>query len=147
MILNLDISTNAKTKEEYLSKGCQARIRGYLAKARSQLFSAKFDDIVLDGKNKPFPKYLNEDGSDNDIKKSDDKRQETAIHRNKRKPRNLETLDEFEEDWDEIDAKKLNEYRGIHIKIICFIVALDDSLIHLKMLTDNITSIYFRAYL
>merc|ERR1712183_507224 len=84
-----DISTNAKTKEEYLSKGCQARIRGYLAKARSQLFSAKFDDIVLASKDKPFPKYLNEDSSDNDIKKSHNKRQDRAIHRNKRKPGNL----------------------------------------------------------
>ena len=126
MILNLDISTNAKTKEEYLSKGCQARIRGYLAKARSQLFSAKFDDIVLASKNKSFPKYLNEDSSDNDIKKSDNKRQETAIHRNKRKPRNLETYDEFEKDWDEIDAKKLNEYRGIHIIVIYSILVLDN---------------------
>ena len=143
--MNLDISTNAKTKEEYLSKGCQARIRGYLAKARSQLFSAKFDDIILDSKKEPFPKYLNEDSSDNDIKKSDNKRQVTAIHRNKRKPRNLETYDEFEEDWDEIDAKKLNEYRGIHIIVIYFIWV--KRLIHPKMLTGNITSILFRAYL
>ena len=143
--MNLDISTNAKTKEEYLSKGCQARIRGYLAKARSQLFSAKFDDIILDSKNEPFPKYLNEDSSDNDIKKSDNKRQETAIHRNKRKPRNLETYDEFEEDWDEIDAQKLDEYRGIHIIVIYFIWV--KRLIHLKMLTANITSILFRVYL
>ena len=126
MILNLDISTNAKTKEEYLSKGCQARIRGYLAKARSQLFSAKFDDIVLASRNKPFSKYSNEDSSDIDIKKSDNKRQETAIHRNKRKPSNLETYDEFEEDWDEIDAKRLDEYRGIHIMVIYFILFLND---------------------
>ena len=125
MIFNLDISTNAKTKEEYLSKGCQARIRGYLAKARSQLFSAKFDDIVLTSKNKQFRKYSNENSSDIDIKKSNNKDQETAIHRNKRKPRNLEIYDEFEEDWDEIDAKKLNEYRGIiHIMDIYFILVL-----------------------
>ena len=123
MILNLDISTNAKTKEEYLSKGCQARIRGYLAKARSQLFSAKFDDIVLANTSKQFPKYSNEDSSDIDIKKSNNKDQETAIHRNRKKPRNLETYDEFQEDWDEIDAKKLNEYRGIiHIMVIYFIL-------------------------
>ena len=32
-----NLSTNAKTKEEYLSKSCQARVRGYLAKAESQL--------------------------------------------------------------------------------------------------------------
>lgn len=32
-----DISTNAQTKEEYLSKGCQARIRGYLAKAEAAI--------------------------------------------------------------------------------------------------------------
>jgi hypothetical protein len=31
------LSTNAKTKEDYLSKSCQARIRGYLSKAESQL--------------------------------------------------------------------------------------------------------------
>jgi hypothetical protein len=31
------LSTNAKTKEEYLSKSCQGRIRGYLAKAESQM--------------------------------------------------------------------------------------------------------------
>ena len=41
-----DISTNAKTKEEYLSKGCQARIRGYLSKARTQLFATKLDSIL-----------------------------------------------------------------------------------------------------
>ena len=126
MILNLDISTNAKTKEEYLSKGCQARIRGYLAKARSQLFSARFDDIVLASKNKPFSKYSNEDSSDIDIKKSDNKRQEIAIHRNKRKHRNSEEYDEIEEDWDEIDAKRLDEYRGIHIMVINFILFLND---------------------
>ena len=44
----LDISTNAKTKEEYLSKGCQARIRGYLSKARTQLVATKFDDLFAD---------------------------------------------------------------------------------------------------
>ena len=36
----LDISTNAFTKEVYLSKGCQARIRGYLAKAEQGLKSS-----------------------------------------------------------------------------------------------------------
>ena len=34
-ILFLDLSTNARTKEEFLFKGCQARIRGYLAKAEA----------------------------------------------------------------------------------------------------------------
>jgi len=32
-----DLSTNARTKEEFMNKNCQARIRGYLAKAESQL--------------------------------------------------------------------------------------------------------------
>ena len=32
-----NLSTNAKTKEEYLKKSCQGRIRGYLAKAETQL--------------------------------------------------------------------------------------------------------------
>lgn len=42
-----DISTNAKTKEEYLTKGCQARIRGYLAKAESGLKTVeKHQDVV-----------------------------------------------------------------------------------------------------
>ena len=42
----LDLSTNAQTKEEYLSKGCQARIRGYLAKAESGIKSqSEFDEI------------------------------------------------------------------------------------------------------
>ena len=31
-----------------MTKGCQARIRGYLSKARSQLFGAKFDNIATD---------------------------------------------------------------------------------------------------
>ena len=33
----LDLSTNARSKEDYLNKGCQSRIRGYLFKAESQL--------------------------------------------------------------------------------------------------------------
>ena len=32
-----DLSTNAKTKEEFMTKSCQARVRGYLAKAETQL--------------------------------------------------------------------------------------------------------------
>ena len=41
-----DLSTNAQTKEEYLTKGCQSRIRGYLAKAESGIKSKlQFDDI------------------------------------------------------------------------------------------------------
>ena len=32
-----DLSTNAKTKEEYLTKNCQQRIRGYLTKAETSL--------------------------------------------------------------------------------------------------------------
>lgn len=40
-----DISTNAQTKEEYLSKGCQARIRGYLAKAESALVKQGTSDF------------------------------------------------------------------------------------------------------
>lgn len=41
-----DLSTNAQTKEEYLTKGCQSRIRGYLAKAESGIKSKlQFDEI------------------------------------------------------------------------------------------------------
>ena len=54
-----DLSTNAKTKEEYITKGCQARIRGYLAKAESQLLesdkkanSADFAGIIANFKAK-----------------------------------------------------------------------------------------------
>ena len=36
-----DLSTNAKTKEEFMFKNCQARIRGYLAKAESQMKETK----------------------------------------------------------------------------------------------------------
>ena len=47
-----DLSTNAQTKEEFLNKGCQSRIRGYLSKAESGLKSeltdiTKLNDIVL----------------------------------------------------------------------------------------------------
>ena len=49
----LDLSTNAKTKEEYLTKGCQQRIRGYLTKAEITLKcekSPKFDQIIKEFK-------------------------------------------------------------------------------------------------
>eukprot|EP00092_Neocalanus_flemingeri_P021125 GFUD01022890.1.p1 GENE.GFUD01022890.1~~GFUD01022890.1.p1 ORF type:complete len:359 (+),score=78.09 GFUD01022890.1:43-1119(+) len=36
-----DLSTNAKTKEDFMFKNCQARVRGYLAKAESQMKEAK----------------------------------------------------------------------------------------------------------
>ena len=36
-----DLSTNAKTKEEFMFKNCQGRIRGYLSKAESQIKEAK----------------------------------------------------------------------------------------------------------
>ena len=46
-----DLSTNAKTKEEYLTKSCQQRIRGYLNKAEMSLKLEKlpkFQDIMTD---------------------------------------------------------------------------------------------------
>ena len=42
-----DISTNAQTKEEYLSKGCQARIRGYLTKAEQGLKAGESSDKII----------------------------------------------------------------------------------------------------
>ena len=39
-----DLSTNAQTKEEFLFKGCQSRIRGYLTKAESNLKSAELSE-------------------------------------------------------------------------------------------------------
>jgi DNA fragmentation factor beta subunit len=45
--LFLDISTNAQTKEDFLSKGCQARIRGYLAKAESGLKSSEQNPEII----------------------------------------------------------------------------------------------------
>ena len=38
-----DVSTNAKTKEEFLFKNCQSRIRGYLSRAESQISEAKLN--------------------------------------------------------------------------------------------------------
>ena len=111
-----DISTNAKTKEEYLSKGCQARIRGYLSKARTQLFATKLDSILA--------KEYNDD-------KEDVKCTTTSIDSLYTKPKRktltslknrginlnehdhnleVETLDE--ENWDEIDATLLRNYRS-----------------------------------
>lgn len=39
-----DLSTNAQTKEEFLFKGCQSRIRGYLSKAESNLKAAELSE-------------------------------------------------------------------------------------------------------
>ena len=39
-----DLSTNAQTKEDFLFKGCQSRIRGYLTKAESNLKSAELSE-------------------------------------------------------------------------------------------------------
>jgi len=39
-----DLSTNAHTKEEFMNKNCQARVRGYLAKAETQLKEEKFSE-------------------------------------------------------------------------------------------------------
>ena len=38
-----DVSTNAKTKEEFLFKNCQSRIRGYLSRAESQIGELKLN--------------------------------------------------------------------------------------------------------
>ena len=37
-----DLSTNAKTKEEFMLKNCQSRIRGYLYRAESQIRKGNF---------------------------------------------------------------------------------------------------------
>ena len=37
-----DLSTNAKTKEEFMFKNCQSRIRGYLYRAESQIRKGNF---------------------------------------------------------------------------------------------------------
>ena len=109
-----DISTNAKTKEEYLSKGCQARIRGYLSKSRSQLFATKLNSILVNSARDEIEAETFAATSIN-----------SHYNKSKRKtlisPRSLrfglnadneevKTLDE--ENWDEIDATLLRNYRG-----------------------------------
>ena len=37
-----DLSTNAKTKEEFMFKNCQSRIRGYLYRAETQIRKGSF---------------------------------------------------------------------------------------------------------
>ena len=115
--ISLDISTNAKTKEEYLSKGCQARIRGYLSKARTQLFAAKFDNTVLDKQLSNIPLDCESIGkcnktptrfrrkSINPQKKSD----QHSIESSENEDHNIL----HDEEWDEIDSKAIMEYRGI----------------------------------
>ena len=110
----LDISTNAKTKEEYLSKGCQARIRGYLSKARTQLFATKLDSILVNNaKDEIEAETFAETSINSHYNKS--KRKTLISPRNLRFRLNaaneeVETLDD--ENWDEIDATLLRNYRG-----------------------------------
>lgn len=115
--LKLDISTNAKTKEEYLSKGCQARIRGYLSKARTQLFATKFD-VLLDNR-KNDEKHVSSgliNGLNNSCRRPRRKIIPTGNQRRNKysekqaKYEEVETSDE--EAWDEIDATLLQNYRG-----------------------------------
>ena len=35
-----DLSTNAKTKEEFMFKNCQSRVRGYMSRAEAQICEA-----------------------------------------------------------------------------------------------------------
>ena len=35
-----DLSTNAKTKEEFMFKNCQSRVRGYMSRAEAQINEA-----------------------------------------------------------------------------------------------------------
>ena len=46
-----DLSTNAKTKEEFMFRNCQSRIRGYLYRAEAQIRKETFkwnaDNIYL----------------------------------------------------------------------------------------------------
>ena len=111
----LDISTNAKTKEEYLSKGCQARIRGYLSKARTQLVATKFDNLLADAEKAGKEDHKKASNSNN---RSCRKTNRTEIRRmnesetgnNGGEDDNFEIFDE--ENWDEIDASFLQSYRG-----------------------------------
>ena len=111
----LDISTNAKTKEEYLSKGCQARIRGYLSKARTQLVATKFDDLLADAEKagkEHHAKALNSNSRPgrNTQRSVMRQRNEGEQVNNEGQDDNLEIFDE--ENWDEIDASFLQSYRG-----------------------------------
>ena len=111
-----DISTNAKTKEEYLSKGCQARIRGYLSKARTQLFATKLDSILAKEYNDDKEDVISTPTSiDNPYTKPKRKTltslKNRGINLNERDDNlEVETLDE--ENWDEIDATLLRNYRS-----------------------------------
>ena len=40
-----DLSTNAKTKEEFMFKNCQSRIRGYLSRAEQQLAEIQLNKL------------------------------------------------------------------------------------------------------
>ena len=40
-----DLSTNAKTKEEFMFKNCQSRIRGYLSRAEQQLADIQLNKL------------------------------------------------------------------------------------------------------
>ena len=129
-IIILDISTNAKTKEEYLSKGCQARIRGYLSKARTQLFATKFDTGIVTNVNKQPT-----NGDSGQISYTKECSKSSTRHRGRRMPvsldgsrdvsdeycENEENVNQANEQWDEIDAKRINEYKGIvsHLGIGC----------------------------
>ena len=111
----LDISTNAKTKEEYLSKGCQARIRGYLSKARTQLVATKFDDLLADTKKAGKEDHKKESVSNNRSCRKTNRTEirrmnESEIVNNGGEDDNFEIFDE--ENWDEIDATFLQNYRG-----------------------------------
>ena len=115
MNLSLDISTNAKTKEEYLSKGCQARIRGYLSKARTQLFATRLDALSTN---------IEKD------EKEVSSRSMNSSYNSRRKPRRIiissvnqsrnrndrnqnEDLENSDQEtWDETDAKLLQNFRG-----------------------------------
>ena len=107
-----------------MSKGCQARIRGYLSKARSQLFSVKFDNRVLNI-NKPTKVDPSQAGSpyrsNGCVKEL--RRKEILSHVDLSKlsdecRKNEEYEESNDEKWDEIDAKTLNEYRGIGSDIV-----------------------------
>ena len=71
-----------------MSKGCQSRIRGYLTKARAQLFAEKFD--TLQNKNKYGGK---------DVSKFSDKQ-------------SCQNEEHDDTQWDEVDARELKLYRG-----------------------------------
>ena len=102
-----------------MSKGCQARIRGYLSKARSQLFGAKLDTILNDAS------IHSEIISKTETLCSYGGQKSSTILKRKLRASPIKSCtpsstysengdgDEFgEEYWDEIDAIRINQYRG-----------------------------------